>query len=97
MRVKVSNPRSGSVDYVSQALRLSVPAYAKEMLVDLPPATANRWVDQLKKDGLEVKEVTATPAPKPTTVTTSPSKTEPVKEETKSTSSRDSKTSTSKK
>lgn len=101
MKVKVSNPRGGSVDYVSQALKLSVPAYTKDMLVELPNDTASRWVEQLKKDGLGVVEVANTPPPPPpkpapqTTSTTS-SKSEPAKETSTSKES-GSKTSTSKK
>jgi len=102
MKVKVSNPRGGSVDYVSQALKLSVPAYTKDMLVELPNDTASRWVEQLKKDGLGVVEVANTPPPPPppkpapqTTSTTS-SKSEPAKETSTSKES-GSKTATSKK
>ena len=98
MKVKVSNPRGGSVDYVSQALKLSVPAYTKDMLVELPSDTASRWVEQLKKDGLGVVEVTNTPPPKPApqTTSTTSSKSEPAKETSTSKES-GSKTSTSKK
>ena len=103
MKVKVSNPRGGSVDYVSQALKLSIPAYTKDMLVELPSDTASRWVEQLKKDGLGVVEVANTPPPPPPppkpaptmTSTTSP-KSEPAKETSTSKES-GSKTSTSKK
>lgn len=97
MKVKVSNPRSGSVDYVSQALKLSVPAYTTDMLVDLPEQTADRWVAQLKKDGLGVVPVTATPPPPPPKVEPTSPKVEPKGEPKTATSSKDSKNSTSKK
>ena len=92
MKVKVSNHRSGSIDYVSQALKLSVPGYTKDMLVELPAATADRWVAQLQKDGLQVQKVysasessSAKVAEIPKTTTTAP-KTEVKKESSTSSS-----------
>ena len=63
MRVKVTNPRSGAIDYVSHIFRLNVPAYADKMLVDLPADTAEKWIIQLEKDGLIVEMVPVETAP----------------------------------
>lgn len=63
MRVKVTNPRSGAIDYVSHIFRLNVPAYADKMLVDLPADTAEKWIKQLEKDGLIVEMVPVETSP----------------------------------
>jgi len=73
MKVKITNPRGGTMDIVSAALRLTVPPYVKDMLVDLPPENSQQWIDKLKKDGLVVTEISdagaktpaAEPAPSP--------------------------------
>lgn len=57
MKVKISNPRGGAVDYVSQQLRVNLPGYASNILVELPTSTSEQWVAQFKKDGLLVESV----------------------------------------
>ena len=57
------------MDIVSAALRLTVPPYVKDMLVDLPPDNSQLWIDKLRKDGLVVTEISdakaSAPAPEP--------------------------------
>lgn len=99
MKVKVTNPRGGSFDYIGQR-PIRIPANAKDHVIELPDETADRWIAQMKKDNLTVTKIDSKavqPAPEPSPP---PPPKEETKEEVKPTStakSGDTKTSTSSK
>ena len=68
MKVRLSNPRSSAIDYVSAALRLPVPRYTHHVLVDLPSDTAEQWISQFEKDLLKVERLLEQPAKQETPV-----------------------------